>query len=285
MASAAVECVWPARAVLGEGPCWDPRSGAVFWVDIKSARLHAFHVQDNAQQTWSPPQRIFSLDVPPASWAPPADAALWFVGCTSAGFGWIGVAGDKIQIQPLSHPEPEKTGNRFNDGKFGPDGRYWAGTMDDNESEASGSFYAFSDTGASECVDTGYIVSNGPAFSPDGRTIYHTDSAQRIVYAFDLSAEGRVSNRRTFIQFGDDDGYPDGMTTDSAGNLWIAMWDGGRLQQVSPSGERLAHVTMPTARPTSCVFVAQRSLFVTSASIGRPDSDQLAGGLFRVELR
>jgi sugar lactone lactonase YvrE len=277
--------VWRAKAILGEGPCWDARSDEVFWVDIKGERLHAYGVREKRQRTWAPPHRIFSLDAPPSSWAPPAAKAQWFVGCTAAGFGWIGVAGDDILIEALSHPEPDQPHNRFNDGKFGPDGRYWAGTMDDNESEASGSFYAFDMRGQSERVDSGYIVSNGPAFSPDGRTIYHTDSARRTVYAFDLAADGRLANRRAFIQFGEADGYPDGMTTDSAGNLWIAMWDGARLQQVSPAGERLGQVAMPTARPTSCVFVNERTLFVTSASIGRPETDTLAGGLFRVALR
>jgi D-xylonolactonase len=250
---AAVECVWQAKAVLGEGPCWDARSDTVFWVDIKGKRLHAF-ASDEKQRTWTPPHRVFSLDVPPSSWTPPATSAHWFVGCTAAGFSWIGVADDEILVQALAHPESDYPENR--------------------------------ETGESDRIDTGYIVSNGPAFSPDGGTLYHTDSARRLIYAFDLAANGAVSSRRVFMRFDEEDGYPDGMTTDRAGNLWIAMWDGARLQQLSPRGERLAHVPLPTARPTSCAFAGadQSVLMVTSASLGLPATDELAGALFRVTL-
>lgn len=283
--NAAVECVWDARAVLGESPCWDARSNAVYWVDIKGQRLHAYDPGAGARRTWTPPHRIFSLDVPPASWDAPSDDAQWFAGCTAVGFSWIGVRGDDVITHALSHPEPNHPRNRFNDGKHGPDGRYWAGTMDDGESEGTGALYAFNATGASACIDTGYIVSNGPAFSPDGATLYHTDSARRTIYAFDLGRDGAASNKRVFIQFTDADGYPDGMTTDRAGNLWVAMWEGSRLQKLSPAAERLGHVLIPVMRPTSCVFANQTTLFVTSAAIDAPDTDHLAGGLFRVDLR
>lgn len=279
-----IECVWEAKAILGEGPCWDARNDTVYWTDIKGQRLHAFGARDGSRRSWTPEHRIFSLDAPPASWTQPSTDAHWFVGCTAAGFSWIGVRGESVLIRALHHPEPTLANNRFNDGKVGPDGRYWAGTMDDRESQGSGSLYAFNETGACERVDTGYIVSNGPAFSPDGRTLYHTDSARRVIYAFDLDSGGAAANRRVFVQFGAADGYPDGMTTDRDGNLWVAMWDGARLQRLSPHGERLGHASIPTSRPTSCVFAANSTLFVTSAAIGVSADDRLAGSLFRVDL-
>lgn len=285
--AAEVSCVWPARAVLGEGPCWDRRDNALMWVDIKGERLHALDLANGAQASWTPPARIFSLDVPPPAWTAPAGAARWFIGCTASGFCWIGVSDDGIVEHPIAHPEPGAKENRFNDGKAGPDGRYWAGTMDDGETRPLGALYAFSPDGSYARIDAGYVVSNGPAFSPDGRTLYHTDSAQRVIYAFDLDADGAVSGRRTFCQFSDQDGYPDGMTTDRAGNLWVAMWDGARLQKLSPAGERMGHIAIPAKRPTSCAFAndEQSLLYVTSAAIGAPPEDTLAGGLFRVDLR
>lgn len=282
-----VECVWPAKAVLGESPCWDARTGTLYWVDIKGDRLHAFAHETGARQSWTTPHRIFSIDTPPPAWRAPEREAVWFVGCTDAGFSWIGVTSDQLILEALSHPEPDTPGNRFNDGKRGPDGRYWAGTMDDSEREPSGALYAFNETGAYERIDAGYTVANGPAFSPDGRTLYHTDSARRVIYAFDRAEDGPVANRRVFMQFGEQDGYPDGMTTDGAGNLWVAMWDGARIQKLSPSGERLGHVPIPAGRPTSCVFAGddEHFLFVTSAAVGAPETDRLAGALFRVDLR
>lgn len=281
-----IDCVWKAKALLGEGPCRDRRTNEVFWVDIGVGRLHAFAIETGMRRFWTPPHCIYSVDVPPISWTPPAPGAQWLVGCTSVGFAWIGVRPEDIVIQALSHPESDRTRNRFNDGKMGPDGRYWAGTMDCNETDASGALYAFTGDGECEVIDEGYVVSNGPAFSPDGRTLYHTDSARRVIYAFDLNYERGASNRRVFCGFEESDGCPDGMTTDRAGNLWVAMWDGGRVLQISDSGKRLQQIELPTARPTSCVFAdeAQRILFVTSASIGRPSTDTLAGGLFRIEL-
>ncbi|MEZ5996621.1 MAG: SMP-30/gluconolactonase/LRE family protein [Hyphomonadaceae bacterium] len=285
--TADVSCVWKVGAILGESPCWDRRQDALVWVDIKGHRLHAFGIEDRRTRTWAPPTRICSLGVPPSSWTPPPVDAHWFLGCTENGFGWIGAAAGEVIEHPLAHPEPDKPGNRFNDGKMGPDGRYWAGTMDDAEINATGSLYAFQETGAFERIDTGYVVSNGPAFSPDRRTLYHTDSARRVIYAFDLSAAGAVTNRRIFVEFSDRDGYPDGMTTDRAGNLWVAMWDGARIEKLSPGGERLGHISMPVTRPTSCAFAnAEESvLYVTSAAIGAQADDALAGGLFRVDLR
>lgn len=281
-----VGCVWPARAILGEGPCWDARSGAVYWVDIKGAHLHAFDITTGAKRTWAPRHRIFSLDTPPEEWELPARAAHWFVGCAEPGFGWIGVNGDDVLFETLSHPEPGQTHTRFNDGKTGPDGHYWAGTMHDAESEPLGSLYAFAHNGAATRIDGGYVVSNGPAFSPDGRTLYHTDSARQAIYAFDLDNAGHASRRRVLFQFGEGDGYPDGMTCDRAGNLWVAMWDGARIEKLSQDGRRLGAVPIPVARPTSCVFVneACTDLFVTSAAIGASAADALAGALFRVRL-
>lgn len=283
---AEVKCVWPARAILGESPCWDRRSGCVFWVDIKGGFVYAFAIRGGEKRVWKPPHLVFSLDTPPRDWpAPPAAADFWFIGCTELGLAWIGIAEDEIILRPLTHPESEQTENRFNDGMSGPDGRYWAGTMHKGETQAAGSLYAFARDGAFERIDAGYIVANGPAFSPDGATLYHTDSARRTIYAFDLDAGGRASARRVFIQFSKEDGCPDGMTTDGEGNLWVAMWDGACIQKLSPSAERLGRVLMPVARPTSCAFVdaANTELFATSAADPLVDN-AFAGGLFRIKL-
>ena len=186
----------------------------------------------------------------------------------------------------IADPEAHLPENRFNDGKLGPDGRYWAGTMHDPEKETSGSLYAFAPDGAVTLLDNNYRVTNGPTFSPNGRVVYHTDSAAQTVFAFDLTQDGELTNKRPFVRFAPGEGYPDGMTTDSDGNLWIAMWDGARIEKISPQGKRLGFLAMPTPRITSCVFTGEDDaiLYATSASIGLEDADELAGGLFRVTL-
>jgi sugar lactone lactonase YvrE len=161
--------------------------------------------------------------------------------------------------------------------------------MDDREEEAVGTLYRLDPDRSCVAIDEGYKVTNGPAFSPDSRTLYHTDSARQVIYAFDLRADGSVGARRELARFGNGDGYPDGMTVDSEGCLWVAFWDGWCLRRLSPEGERLQEIALPVQRPTSCAFGGPGldQLYVTSASINL-DADELAlqpcaGGLLLLE--
>ena len=149
----------------------------------------------------------------------------------------IDLASGRLNI--LFNPEAELPGNRFNDGKVDRSGRFWAGTMDDSERQASGTLYRFDADLSWTAVDADYRVTNGPAFSPDGKQMYHNDSARQVTYAFDLDEAGTATNRRTLLQFGEGDGYPDGMTVDAEGCLWIAFWDGGCVRRFSSDGELL----------------------------------------------
>lgn len=282
--AAVVTEVWAAAATLGEGPTWDQRTGRVYWVDIKGLELHAFRHGDGERRTWPLPFRLCSLAPAAPPWSPPhemtGDA---FVACGDPGLMWLSLDGASLATQPIVHPERGSPANRFNDGKLGPDGRYWAGTMDDNERETTGSLYAFAADGTFEVMDQGYRVTNGPAFSPDGRTVYHTDSARQEIYAFALGADGRLGPRRLLRRFDPGEGYPDGMTTDGNGDLWVAMWDGWRIQRLSPEGHDIGAVPIPAARCTSCVFASPDVLYVTSAAIGL-EGQAGAGSLYRVDL-
>ena len=132
-------------------------------------------------------------------------------------------------------------------------------------------------------VAYGYGVANGPTFSPDGSILYHTDSARRVVYAFDLSADGQLTGKREFIRFENEWGYPDGMTTDREGGIWIAHWDGGRVSRFRPDGTLERSIHLPASNITSCAFAGVHldRLFVTSASLYR-EGEAEAGALFEV---
>ena len=268
-----VQCVADVQAVLGEGPVWVGREEALYWVDIKGCKI--FRLDGRGQLTeWPTPSRVGSL-------APRAGGG--FIAGTDEGIASIDLESGHFEI--LANPEADLPDNRFNDGKVDRRGRFWAGTMDDKEREASGSLYCFDEQLDWAAADRDYRVTNGPAFSPDGAVMYHNDSARRVTYAFDM-VDGSARNRREFLQFGDGDGYPDGMTVDADGCLWIAFWDGWAVRRYSSEGEWLETLKMPVARPTSCAFggVDMDRLYISSASIGL-DADALAmqpnaGGLF-----
>jgi len=270
----AVKCVADAHAVLGEGPVWVERERALYWVDIKGRKI--FRLGDDERvQEWATPLRVGSL-------APRAGGG--FIGGTDEGIAEIDLAEERFDI--IVNPEPQLPDNRFNDGKTDRRGRFWAGTMDDLERDATGALYVVDAGFVVAMVDNNYRVTNGPAFSPLGDVMYHNDSARQVTYAFDVGSDGNISNRRTFLQFQEGEGYPDGMTVDGEGCLWIALWDGWSVRRYSPAGEWLETIRMPVARPTSCAFGGPDldRLYVTSASIGLDEEaiemQPNAGGLF-----
>jgi sugar lactone lactonase YvrE len=266
------------RAILGEGPVWVEREQALYWVDIKGYKVFRHTPASGALKTWDTPYRVCSL-------APRESGS--FIAGTEDGFSRVDLEADRFI--PLVNPEPERMTNRFNDGVLDRAGRFWAGTMDNDEVEATGALYRLDGDGSWVRVDDGYKVTNGPAFSPDGRLMYHNDSARQVTYLFDLDESGNAANRRVHIQFGEGDGYPDGMTVDSEGCLWIAFWDGWSVRRFSPQGELIDRIDVPVARPTSCVFGGPDldRLFISSASIGLDDEARAeqphAGGLFVAE--
>jgi sugar lactone lactonase YvrE len=275
-AESPVQCVADVHAILGEGPIWVEREAALYWVDIKGPRIFRLD-EDGTVQDWVPSLRVGSL-------APRAPGG--FIGGTEHGIAHIDLETNRVDI--VADPESHLPDNRFNDGKVDRHGRFWAGSMDDLEQQSSGTLYRLEAGQDAVVIDSNYKVTNGPAFSPDGSQMFHSDSAGQVTYMFDVDAAGNATNRRAFLQFGEGDGYPDGMTVDADGCLWIAFWDGWCVRRFSPDGEWLQTIELPVARPTSCAFGGPGldRMYITSASIGL-DGDALAmqpnaGGLFMV---
>jgi sugar lactone lactonase YvrE len=273
-AESTVKCIADVRAVLGEGPVWVAREAALYWVDIKGRKIFRIDEQ-GARREWATPMRVGSL-------APRASGG--FIGGTDEGIAEIDLDTECFTI--IDNPEGHLPDNRFNDGKVDRSGRFWAGTMDDTEKNSTGTLYRVAADLSATAIDQGYKVTNGPAFSPSGDTMYHNDSARQVTYAFDLDADGTASNRRVFARYGEGDGYPDGMTVDAEGCLWIAFWEGWCVRRYSPAGECIAKLDVPVSKPTSCAFGGADldQLYITSASIGLDERDLAtqpqAGGLF-----
>lgn len=266
-------CVWDARAILGEGPVWDGRS--LWWTDIKSSKVHRYSPSSRAQVSWSAPEPVGSFVIE-------RDGRL--LAAMKSGFAYLvpGEPGGTMDVVRVCQPEAGLPQNRFNDGKRAPDGSFWAGSMDEGELNDTGSWWRLGPDGRARQLDTGFRVTNGPAFDLDRGRVYLTDSARQIVFVADLIAGGAgFSRKRQFLRFGDGEGFPDGMEVDAHGCLWIAFWDGGCLRRFSPQGKCIQTVRLPVSRPTSLAFAGSR-IFVTSASVG-VEQETLAGGLFCLE--
>jgi len=271
-------CILNARNLLGEGPVWDDRSQDLYWVDIKKPAIHRLNPSTGQQKTWHMPEPVGCISL--------RESGNLVAGFKS-GFHFVNL--DSGARSTIVNPEPDRPGNRFNDGKCDALGRLWAGTMDDSEKEPSGAMYRLNPDLSWHRLDTGYTVFNGPAFSRDGKTVFHTDSALRTVYASRIHSDGSIRDKRPFIQLRESEGYPDGMTVDADDCIWLAHWDGWRITRYSPQGEVVTRLDLPAARITSCAFGGPdlSLLFITSASIGlneRQLAEQpLAGGVFQVE--
>ena len=272
-----IRCVWKAGALLGEGPIWDEQEEAAYWVDIKAPAVHRYTPASGLTATWAMPEPIGCIA---------RRSGGGFVAGFKSGFAFLDLASG--HIEKIGDPEPEQPNNRLNDGKCDLKGRFWVGTMDDEESRPTGWLYRLDPDRTWHHMDGSYVVTNGPAFSPDGRTIYHTDSFRRIIYAFDLAPDGTLANKRVFVRLPHADGYPDGMTTDSQGFLWVAHWGGWRVTRFTPKGSVDRIIELPVSQVTSCVFGGRDLdvLYITSAWIGLDKKARLeqplAGGLFEV---
>jgi len=269
-----VECIWPVGAGLGEGPVWIAAERAVYFVDIKGRKIHRLEAETGRRTSWPTPAQT--------GFVVPARGG-GFVCGLQGGLHRFDPAGGTFE--PLSPVEAERPGNRINDGFVDPAGRLWFGTMDDAEREAAGSLYRWTGDGAPTPCDGGYGITNGPAISPDGRTLYHTDSRAKTIYAFDLAADGSIGGKRVFART--TDAHPDGMAVDAAGEVWVALFGGWRIERYSPEGEVIGSVALPCANITKLAFGGQdlRTVYVTTAWLHLTAEDRasqpLAGGLFR----
>lgn len=273
-----VEIILDAQAILGEGPAWDAKTQTLYWVDILSKRIHYHRTNEDG---------FIQLDEMPGCVVPSKDGSLLVA--ARASFMTFNPAAAKMTIL-ASVSEP--VNNRFNDGKCDPKGRFLVGSMDMDEKIPSGMLYSFNGAQATQLLD-GLRISNGLTWSPDLKTFYHIDTPAREVRAFDYNLEtGQIANPRVVITVSPSLGWPDGMTSDVNGNLWIAMWGGARVTQWNPqTGHLIGQISLPAKHVTSCVFGGPDldELYITSARVGLDQADltdyRFSGSLMRVKLK
>lgn len=264
-----------AGAELGEGPVWDARSSRVVWVDITSRQIHLTDPVSGTCET---------IEVPLDVGAVAPRAAGGFVAALQDGF-WIVGDGPADRIAAIPEARP---GLRFNDGKCDPAGRFWAGTIAYDQAPGAGALYRLEPDGQTRMVLAGVTVSNGLAWSLDGRTMYYIDTPTQRIDAFSYDQlTGEIGDRRPEIRIPAAAGAPDGMTIDAEGGLWIALWGGAAVHRyIDGRLERV--IEMPVSQPTSCCFGGEvlDELYITSARQGlsarQRAEEPLAGALFRV---
>lgn len=262
----AYEVAVRAEAALGEGPTWDPATGRLLWLDILGMRIHTYDPSSGARTIRTAPQHVGAAK-------PRAGGGL--VLNLRDGVGLL----DPDDSFRWLHHEPV-AGRRANDAAVAPDGSLWAGTMRYDEAAGGGTLSRITGDGRMTTVLPDVTVSNGTGWSPDGRRMYYIDTPTRRVDVFDHDAEG-VRDRRPLVEIEEGAGFPDGLTVDAEGCVWVALWDGGAVRRYTPDGELDRVITLPTPRTTACAFggAGLTDLYVTTARTGLSSPHPLAGSL------
>lgn len=275
--SAGFELALDAKTALGECPLWSDAEQALYFVDIKQSRIYRFDPASNALATIQLDEEVGCIGLAAGS---------GFVAGLRSGI-WLISATGELTRKLAENPEDQSI-SRFNDGMVDPAGRFIAGTVDETRERGSASLYRYDRRGLERLAE-GLFTSNGVAFSPDGKRLYHSDTLRYSLYIYDYDvATGLATNRQLFAKFGSetDKGRPDGGAVDADGCYWTALFEGGRVQRYSPQGELLAEYPVPAKCPTMVTFggADMRTLYCTSASTGRPAEElaqyPLSGALF-----
>ncbi|GGS47335.1 SMP-30/gluconolactonase/LRE family protein [Streptomyces violaceus] len=260
-----------AEAELGEGPTWDAATGRLLWIDILGCRVHTYDPATGRRTVRRTEQHVGAVK-------PRAGGGLvlnlrdgigLLDGGADGGFRWL-------------HHEPVP-GRRANDAAVAPDGTLWAGTMRYDEAPGGGTLSRVGGDGTVDVVLDDVAVSNGTGWSPDGRLLYYIDSPTRRVDVFDYE-DGRVSGRRTLAEIEDGAGFPDGLTVDADGCVWVALWQGSAVRRYTPDGELDRVIELPVPLVTACAFggAGLSDLYITTARVGLTEPPAPAGSVFVV---
>lgn len=274
-----VELLVDAQAELGEGAIWDPWSRLLHWVDINGEKLHTYDPVSRKDRTFALGQMVCAVVV---------HGSGGLMLAVQRGFARFSPESGSLEM--VAEPERDRPGNRFNDGKCDPAGRFWAGTMDRNGAPGKGSLYCLGTDGSVRRMLNSVTCSNGIVWTRNARIMYYIDTPTREIAAFDFDIDtGNIAGRRVAVCIPEHLGFPDGMCIDADDNLWVAMWGGSAVTRWNPvTGALVASYPIPTSQVTSCAFGGAwlNELYVTTARISLSAkalaNEPHAGGLFRL---
>jgi sugar lactone lactonase YvrE len=269
------------QTMLGEGARWDARRGELLRVDIMAGRVYRDRVDDDGSLI---PVRTYRVPGTVGAVAPVKGDEGWLL-ASNQGFVHLSLDGS---LCPLAEVAPE--GTRMNDAACDPQGRFWAGTKAHDNHAGGGALYRLDRDGHTELMLDGLTISNGLGWSPDGATMYLADTVPRVIHAFAFDGErGTISNGRVLATVTGEGAGPDGLTVDAAGDLWVAIFGGGRVQRYSPDGVLRDELRVPAMESTSCAFAGPglHRLYVTTATEDWSDeqrrADPTAGLVYRLD--
>ncbi|HEY1460562.1 MAG TPA: SMP-30/gluconolactonase/LRE family protein [Casimicrobiaceae bacterium] len=278
--TSALACVLDIKASLGECPVWSVAEQVLYWVDINAPALNRFDPASGINTAWTMPESIgsFALRMR-GGFVVALRSAIWFA--DRAG---------KLERKVIDAPY-DPTHHRFNDGRADAQGRFWVGSMNEKRDAASGKLYRLDPDLKLATMVEDITISNGLAFTPDGRTMYHADTVVQTVWSYALDpASGAISDKRVFAQFAGATDRPDGAAVDREGCYWSAFYRGGKVVRLSPRAELLAEYPLPSMCPTMCAFGGSdlQTLYVTSARQQRDEAELArlpqSGGLFAMRV-
>lgn len=249
---------------LGEGPLWDAAGARFLVVDIHGRAVPSWSPATGEVRRWDVPERI--------GWLFPRRDGDGFIAGLQSGFARLWLT-PRLRVQPIGSPHPGRPELRLNDAKADAQGRIWAGSLNDEDfARADGQLACLDADGGIDVVERGLHVCNGPAITPDGRWLFHTDSWVACTWRYRLHEDGTLADKQLWQRFDPrgGHGFPDGMCFDADGALWIAFFRGGCVRRYSVEGELLRQIDLPARKTTSVAFGGDdcATLVVTSAHEG-----------------
>jgi sugar lactone lactonase YvrE len=278
---AELEPVLRIEATLGECPKWSARDGALWWVDIAAPSLNRFDPATGAN-------RVIGMDEAIGCFAEREGGG--FVAGLRSGVWLLDADGRKERL--VANPQGEGAPSRFNDGRADPWGNFWAGTVWEPKDRPGAALWRVTPDGRCELIGDGITTSNGVAFAPDRRWAYHSDTPAHLIYRYPLDLETGevVGEREVWKRFPEGEGRPDGAAVDAEGCYWTALFAGGRVVRLAPSGEEIGSWELPACCPTMVAFGGddRRTLYVTTARENRPAEElarlPMSGSLFAMPV-
>lgn len=275
-----VELLVKAKYFLGEGPVWDEVNNCLYWVDIFAGDIHKYVAGTGEQTTFNAGQPVGAVVLRENG---------GLVAAMKGGFYFVDI--NNKHVQPIINPEEHLPDNRFNDGKCDAAGRFWAGSMPLSEDHPGGNLYMLDGDLKVSLKETGVTISNGIAWNSNNTIMYYIDTPTRKIVAYDYdNSTGIIKNKRVVIDATNEQGWPDGMTIDTNGMLWVAFWGGWCVTQYNPhTGQVLQRIPFPAAHITCPTFGGKglTDLYVTSArkdlSQEQLEKQPLAGSVFVVK--